>query len=176
MFTKYTVPAFAFGLLALGTGSAYAFQGGLPLAAFSSFSSGQQAAIERSQEIMSNARTEADKVLSEAGISREDMHSAMASFHKEHMKAVDDALDANDYAAFTKAIADMPMSADVSEADFAKLVEIRKLQQTGDREGAQALRKELIDSGFHLPLIGGMMHNGFGPGMMMHDFDGGEGN
>lgn len=177
MFSTYTIPAFAAGLLALGAGSAYAFSGGqIPMAAFSSFSNDQQAAIEKSQEIMDNARTEADKVLSDAGISREDMFTAMNEFHKEHMEAVNDALDADDYDAFTAAIADMPMADQITKDTFAKLVEIRKLEKSGDREGAQALRKELADAGIHGPFIGGMMHHGFGPGMMMHDLDGDEGN
>jgi hypothetical protein len=173
MFSRYTIPAVALGILALGAGSAYAFTGGtFPMSAFSSFSSGQQAAIEKSQEIMANARTEADKVLSDAGISREDMRTAMDAFHTEHMKAVDAALDDGDYAAFKEAVAGTPMADEVTEATFAKLVEIRKLQQSGDRAGAQALWKELADSGFKGPFWGGMMmHHGFGPGMM-HDFDG----
>lgn len=74
------------------------------------------------------------------------------SLHRAHHEAIHTALRTNDYAAFTKAIAQMPKPADapeITEAVFAKMVEAEKLRQSGDRAGAQAIMKELGFKAFH---------------------------
>lgn len=63
-----------------------------------------------------------------------------------HGQAIHEALAANDYEAFKKAIADAPRHDDapeITEAMFAKMVEAEKLRQAGDLDGAHAIMKEL---------------------------------
>lgn len=84
------------------------------------------------------------------------------SLHRAHHEAIHTALRANDYAAFTKAIAQMPKPEDapeITEAVFAKMVEAEKLRQSGDRAGAQAIMKELGFKAFHQGKRGGVPLN-----------------
>lgn len=72
--------------------------------------------------------------------------------HKEiAFTAIEDALKANDFAAFKTAITGMPLPAgtpEITEALFAKLVEAEKLKAAGDFAGA---KKVLSDAGIQMP-------------------------
>ncbi|MFA7302770.1 MAG: hypothetical protein WC030_03420, partial [Candidatus Paceibacterota bacterium] len=130
---------------------------------FAGFSATQQAAVTQAHEIRQEAHTKAQAVLTSAGITREQMQKAMSTYRSSQRTAVQAALTANDYAAFKALVANSPMADKLTEAVFAKLVQIHKLEVSGDRAGAQALRKELRDSG----VIGvgmGMGHKGEGMG------------
>lgn len=158
---RYAVPALILGAAMLGGSSAYAaFGPGAPDAAvLSSFSAAQQEAIQKAFSIRQKAAVEAEAVLDAAGVSREELHDAMRTFHQKDHAAIEAALDANDYAAFKAAVANRPMASELTEDVFAKLVQIRKLEKAGDKEGARELREDLRDAG----LIGmGMMGGGRG--------------
>lgn len=146
---RYGVPALVLGLAVLGGSSAYAFgPGGFDLTAFSSFSTKEQSAIQKAHEIREAADTEAKAVLDAAGVTEEELHDAMKAYHEKQRGALDAALDSKDYAAFKALIADSPRAQELTEDVFAKLVEIRALEQDGDHKGAMELRKDLAGSGF----------------------------
>ena len=160
-----------------GGGTAYAFgPGGMILSAgvLSNFTTTEQTAITLAQDIRQKAEKEATAVLEAAGVTQDEMHTAMESFHKTQRNAMDAALDAKDINAFKALMVDGPMAdtaATRTDEAFAKMVQIRALEKSGDEEGAQALRKELGDAGFG-PMGGhggrGGMHHG---GMMDNDAD-----
>lgn len=161
---RYGVPALILGLTMLGGSSAYAFgPGGFDLAAFSSFSSEEQAAIQEANEIRQSAEEEAQAVLNAAGITKDELRDAVRSHGKQQHTALAEALDSNDYDAYKALIADSPKADQLTEDVFAKLVEIRELEQDGDREGAMELRKELKDLGFMSHGFGGKGHGSKGP-------------
>ncbi len=152
MFKKrYAVPALILGLALLG-GSTAAYAaftpGQLPAAVLSGFTSDQQVAIQKAQDIRSAAETEAKAVLTAAGVTEDALHTAMETYHDAERTKMDAALDANDYAAFQALVAGTPMADTLTEDIFAKLVQIRSLEKSGDHEGAMTLRKELGDVGF----------------------------
>ena len=146
---RYGVPALILGLAMIGGTSAYAFgPGGIDVAAFSGFTSGEQAAIQKAHEIRQTADEEAKAVLEAAGVTEEEMRTAMDSFREAQHEKLDAALESNDYDAFKALVAGSPMEENLTEDIFAKLVEIHELEESGDREGAMELRKELADDGF----------------------------
>lgn len=149
---RNAVPALLLGLVLLGTGSAaYAAFGGpgeLPSKVLSAFSADEQAAIQQAQEIRSSAEAEAQAVLDAAGVTEDALHTAMTSFREEQRTALNEALDNNDYDAYKALVANNPNADELTQDIFTKLVDIRELEQSGDREGAMELRQELKDSGF----------------------------
>lgn len=147
---RYVVPALILGAAMLGGSSAYAaFGPGAPDASvLAHFTAAQQEAIQKAFTIRQSAAQEAEAVLDAAGVDRKDLHEAMRAFHNTDRAAIEAALDANDYAAFEKAVANRPMAGKLTEAVFAKLVEIRKLDAAGDHAAARDLRKSLADDGF----------------------------
>jgi hypothetical protein len=160
--TKQTmVPALLLGLTLVGAGSvAFAdfTPGQIPAAVLSDFTPAQQAAITQAHDIRAKADVEARAVLTAAGVTEAQMHSAMDSYRDTERKAIDTALTNNDYAAFTAAIANSPEASSMTPDIFAKLVKIHSLEVSGDKAGAMALRKELHDSGFKgmgMHMIGG---------------------
>lgn len=161
---RYAVPALVLGMALLGgTTAAYAAftPGAVPSDVLAGFSTDQQAAIQKAQDIRTTAETQSKAVLDAAGVSENALHKAMGAYHQKHRTALDAALDANDYEAFKGLVAGTPMASSLTPDVFAKLVKIHSLEKSGDRAGAQALRKELGATGF-----------GFGPGGkggMMHD-------
>lgn len=155
---KFAIPALLLGLVTVGGGTAYAAAPNM--AAFSSFTPAQQAAVQQAHEIRQEARTKAQAVLTAAGITQDQMHKAMSAYRSGQRTAIDAALTANDYAAFKTLIANRPMADKVTPEVFAKLVQIHKLEVSGDRAGAQTLRKELRDSG----VVGVGMGAGMGHG------------
>lgn len=169
--TRYAIPGLLVGVALLGGGTAYAFgPGGFDMDAFASFTQEEQSAIQKAHDIRESALKEAEAVLAKAGVTKEEMHDAMKAYHQEHKQAMDDALDANDYEAFVALMADTPMAENITEATFSKLVEIRSLEKSGDKEGAQELRKELRDEVGFGGLMG-MGHGGHKGGMMDGDED-----
>lgn len=148
---QYAIPALILGLALLGGGTAtYAAMtpGSLPADVLSQFSDDQQAAIEKARDIRQTAETEAQAVLSAAGVSEDQLHSALETHMKAQREAENAALDDNDYTAFQTAVAGSPMADKLTEDVFAKLVQIRQLEKSGDHEGAMKLRQELGDAGF----------------------------
>ena len=158
---RYALPALVLGAAVLGGSSVYAAYGpqAFNAEAFSSFSAAERTAIEKAFTIRQEAHEKAEAVLTDAGITRAEMRTAMQALHRKDRAAIEAALDANDYAAFTAAIEGKPMAEDMTQAIFAKLVQIRKLEKAGDKEGARELREDLRESG----VVGmGMMGGGRG--------------
>ncbi|PIR82985.1 hypothetical protein COU19_02885 [Candidatus Kaiserbacteria bacterium CG10_big_fil_rev_8_21_14_0_10_56_12] len=158
----YAIPVALLALVTVGGATAYAAT--TPnMAPFASFSAAQQTAIEQAFTIRQDARTKAQDVLDAAGVTPGAMRTAMNTYRSNQRTAIDAALTANDYAAFQALVANSPMASELTQDVFAKLVEIHKLEVSGDHAGAAALRKELTDAGIHGLGIG---HMG-GRGMMM---------
>lgn len=173
---KYILPALFMAVALAGGGTAYAFGPGgmtLPAGVPSGFTATEQTAITQAQDIREKAEAEADKILSDAGVTREEMHTAMETFHKTQRDAIDAALDANDINAFKTAVAQSPMgdkASTITDDVFAKMVQIRNLEKSGNTAGAQALRKELGDAGFGFGPMGDHLgHGGMHHGGMMND-------
>lgn len=165
---KYAIPALALGLLVMGgaTASAATGQIGIDVSTLAQFTDTQKTAIEKAFQIRKDANEQAKSVLSAAGVDEEKLHEAMRSQHgakgAEMRSKLEAALDANDFAAFQALGANTPMQDKLTSDTFAKLVEIRKLEKAGDKEGAMKLRQEL---GFGAGMgMGGMMRGPHGPG------------
>jgi hypothetical protein len=75
----------------------------------------------------------------------------MHTYREEQHTALTKALDNNDYEAYAALIKGSPNADKLTKDIFATLVEIRELEQNGDRKGAMELRKDLKDSGFMGP-------------------------
>lgn len=107
----------------------------------------EQTALEQVREIEETARAEAKQVLEDAGITderMEEIHDAMREAHQAEHEAIEAAIKANDFAAYTAAVADSPMAGEIdTEAEFAKLVEAHTLREAGDHDGARAIMEEL---------------------------------
>ena len=166
--TKRTLlPALLLGLTLVGAGTvalADFTPGQIPAAVLAQFSSEKQTAITQAHDIRAKADVEAKAVLTAAGVTEQEMHTAMDSYRDTKRAAMDTALTNNDYAAFTALMADTPNASGVTTDIFAKLVKIHSLEVSGDRTGAMTLRQELRDAGFT------------GMGMMGgHGMDGGRG-
>ncbi len=164
--TKQTVlPALLLGLTLVGAGSvalADFTPSQLPAAVLSKFTAAQQTALTQAHDIRVKADVEAKAVLTAAGLTEKDMHTAMDSYRDTELKAMDTALTNNDYAAFTTLIANSPDASAMTTDIFAKLVKIHALEVSGDRAGAMTLRKELRDAGFKgMGMMGG---HGMGEG------------
>lgn len=179
--SKFILPALILGVTLLGGTSAYAFGGGtFPVEAFKSFSAEKQTAIQKAWDIRATAEKDATAVLDRAGVTKDEVHTAMEAFHKQHKAAMDAALEANDFNAFKALIAQGPHAdnADKLTADiFAKIVKIHALEKSGDKAGAQALRKEVRDAGLKggIDMGGGMGHGGHGGKMYKSMMDQGGG-
>lgn len=147
------------GLALAGTGTAaYASftPGQLPAAVLAKFTTSEQAAITQAQDIRAKADVEAEAVLTNAGVTKDELHDALKSAREAERTAMDTALTNNDYDAYAALVAGHPQADSLTKEIFAKLVEIRSLEVSGDTTGA----KELRDSGFK-----GMMGEKGGEGM-----------
>lgn len=140
---KFAVPALVIGLAVIGGGTAFAAGNGFDTSALTGFTDAQKTAIEQAFEIRKDADEKAKQILTDAGVDQKKLGEQMRSQHEAKRKAMDAALDANDYAAFQTAVAGSPMADKLTTDVFAKLVEIRTLEKSGDKEGAMKLRKEL---------------------------------
>ena len=152
---KYAVPMLVLGIMVAGGATALAAAGpDVTLSTLTGFTDAQKAAIEKAFQIHKTADAEAKSVLDAAGVDQGKLHEAMRGQHEAQHAKMDAALDANDFSAFQALTASTPMADKLTTETFAKLVEIRKLEKSGDKEGAMKLRKEL---GFG----GGMGPGGF---------------
>lgn len=143
------------GIMAAGGATALAASGPeLQLSSLTGFTDAQKAAIEKAFQIHKTADTEAKSVLDAAGVDPSQLHEAMRAQHDAQHAKMDAVLDANDYTAFQTLVAGTPMVDKVTPDIFAKLVEVRKLEKSGDKAGAMKIRKELN--------VGGMGRGGFG--------------
>jgi Rad3-related DNA helicase len=137
--------------LAITTTSASAFTGTNPFAKLD-LTDEQTAAFEEAHEIRENAREEAKQVLEAAGIDEatlQEMHDTMREARHEAFDTVKTAIENNDYAAFTAAVANTPMADTIdTEAEFAKLVEADNLRDAGDFEAAHQNRAGLRPTRF----------------------------
>ena len=158
---RYGVPALVLGLALVGGGTSYAFAPNLSTEALSSFSADEQTAIQKAFEIRQTADKEAEAVLTEAGVTKEELRDAFGAEHKKQHEARATALEANDYDAFVALQRNGPQSETITKEVFAKLVKMHALMEEGDRDGAEEIRKELKDEG----LMGPMGKGPFGPGM-----------
>lgn len=156
---KFAVPALVLGLIVLGGGTALAAGNGFDVSKLSGFTDTQKQAIEKAFQIRQTAETEAKTVLDAAGVDQKALHDQMRAGHETERKAMEAALDANDYEAFKAAVANSPMKDKLTNDTFAKLVQIHTLEKAGDKEGAAKLRKDL-GVGFGMGMGG---HGGHGP-------------
>jgi len=162
--TKYILPALILGSVALGSSVTYAYNPGMlsDMAVFSGFNTEQQTAIKKSFDIRQAAEVEAEKVLEDAGLTKEDIHEAMRDHHEEMREKMDAALEAGDYEAYSELVAGSRMADKVTEEIFDKLVEAHDLRQDGDMEGAREIMNELgFDKGGigHGPMFKTKMRN-----------------
>lgn len=136
----------AIAALALTASGAQAFTGDALIAA--GLSTEQQAAFEVARELREEGNvTKARDVLLEAGIDEDTLKKVRTAMHDErHAEhaAMEAALNANDFAAFTLAIKDSPL-ADVitTEADLALFKEAHTKMVAGDKAGAKVIFAEL---------------------------------
>jgi hypothetical protein len=158
---QYVIPGLLMGIAMLGGSTALAFGGGelLSSGAFSTFSAEKQAAIQKAHEIRLAAEEEAQDVLLAAGVTQEEMHKAMRSFHEKERAAMDEALTNNDFDAFKELVAGTPMEDHLTEDTFKKIVEIHSLEENGDREEAWEIRRELKEDAGMMFMGRGMGHH-----------------
>ena len=153
---KFVVPALVLGLALIGGGTAFAASNGFDTSKLTGFTDAQKAAITQAFQMRKDADDKAKSVLESAGVDEKALHEQMRTQMDAKHTAIDAALDANDYAAFQAAVAGSPMEGKVTTDTFSKLVEICKLQKSGDHEGAMKLSKDLgIRFGFGGPGMGG---------------------
>ena len=111
-------------------------------------SSSQIEAFSEARELKkAGERDAARDVLVEAGIDEEtlrEIRTALKEERREARSAIKEAIDAEDYNAFTAAVAGLPFSEKItSESDFEKLVQAHALKAAGDREAAAEIYAEL---------------------------------
>lgn len=143
MLKQIMIPVAAFALTVTGA-SAFSGNGWLKNV---DLTDAQVSALEQAKEIRTSAHDKAEQVLTDAGIDKEKMNEVRSAMHEgrmEHHEAVETAIENNDYNAFVAAIRDTPLAEKItSRADFEKMVEAHTLKESGDREGARTIFKEL---------------------------------
>lgn len=72
-----------------------------------------------------------------------DAHIAQMQAHRAKHEAVRIALQNNDFAAFTAAVAGSPLENEVTAENFSRFAEAHRLMENGDREAAKAIMDEL---------------------------------
>jgi hypothetical protein len=104
----------------------------------------QVIAIQEAQELKATGHIDAAKeTLDAAGVTKETMRS-IREVAKKAKEAVHVAVEAEDYDAFSVAVADSPLAEVITtKSDFAQFVEAHNLRESGDREGAKELLTEL---------------------------------
>ncbi len=156
--TKYVVPAALLGVLMVGATSAYAF-GGFNPEAFSNFTSEEQNAIQKIQDIREAAEEDVQQVLEDAGLTIEEIRDAQHAFGEVQREKLDVALESGDYDAYQALVAESPRATDLTEEVFDQLVEAHKLREAGDHKGARAIMEDLGLKGLE-----GHKHGFGGPG------------
>lgn len=111
----------------------------------------QVIAVQEAQELKATGDMKSARaVLESAGVTKDTMQH-IREVAKEAKKAVQAAVEANDYDAFVVAVADSPL-ADIitNEAEFEQFVEAHELRQSGDRDGAKDILDDLgVDTQKH---------------------------
>jgi DNA-binding transcriptional MerR regulator len=114
----------------------------------------QISALETAHEMRVDGaeREEVRTYLEDAGLDQETMkevRTAVREYRDEVRKAVQEALENEDYDAYLEAVADTPRAGLIdSESEFEKLLEAHELREAGDHEGAREIMSEL---GFEKP-------------------------
>ena len=108
----------------------------------------QKTTLEEARELRMNGDHEGARTLIENSDididALKDARKAHRAEMKEVHKAVRDAVDNNDYAAFQIAVEGTKKAEHIEdEEDFAQLVEAHALKEAGDYEGARAVMEEL---------------------------------
>lgn len=136
----------AIAALALTATNAHAFSGEVLEQA--GLTESQRHAFEEARDLRISGDTKtARDVLLQAGIDDaviERVRIAMSAEHRAHHAAMQAALDANDYQAFTAVVAGTPL-ADIitSSEDFVRFKEAHDLREEGDLTSAAAIMKDL---------------------------------
>ena len=135
----------AIAALALTASGAQAFTGSALSTA--GLTDEQQAAFETARELREEGDvTKARDVLVKAGIDEATLRKVRTAMHNERHaehEAMESALSANDFTAFTVAIADSPLQDLITnEDDFQSFKEAHDLMESGDAAGA----KEIFDN------------------------------
>lgn len=143
MLKQIMIPVAAFAITAT---SASAFTGGQWLESLN-LTDEQESALEKAETIRQEANEEAKQVLEDAGLDDEAMkeiHDAMHEQREASRKAMDEAIEANDYNAFLEAVKDTPFAdAITSEEDFGKFKEAHELMEAGDHDAAKEIMEDL---------------------------------
>ena len=126
----------------------------------------QISAFEEARELRKEGDVQkAREVLEDAGIDLKTMESvreAMHAYKQGLHTAIDEAIEAYDYVAFKKTIADTPL-ADIitTEADFELFVQAHRLHKEGEHAQARALMDELgmddLHKNMHTPHMNHML-------------------
>jgi len=169
MKNKYKLILPVFALLALTMGSTvYAFppmgfNKAYDASAFTDLSAEKQIALEQAFNIRKNAETQGEEILAQAGITKEEVMTAVNAYHKNIKAKIESSLTNNDYNAYITLTQNFRMENTVTQEQFSKLVEARKLMQAGDKKGAMEILK---DSGIKGPAFGmmGEKREGYGFG------------
>ena len=121
---------------------------------------GQIAAFEQAHELRESGDKDAARdILMNAGVDMDTMRGvrdAMKEHRAQMHEAVEEALENGDYDAFLKAVQDSPMEEKVdSPEEFDLFIEAHELRESGDKEGAREVMKDL---GFEGKMMGGKGH------------------
>lgn len=153
---KLIIPALALGLL-VSSGAAFAFNGTGYMSNISlyGFNQTQKDAIQRSFEIKKTAQEQSEKVLTDGGVSREDMQKARQAQMQIQKEQMDTIFANGDYQAFLALNENNPHKKDITESQFQTMVQAHKLMTAGDKQGAKTL---LENAGIDQPGFGGKAH------------------
>ncbi|MFA7314495.1 MAG: hypothetical protein WC025_01005 [Candidatus Magasanikbacteria bacterium] len=103
--------------------------------------------VEMKKLIMSGDKAGAEAIRVELGLPIKNDSVSKGSFFKEQNKAVQVALNNNDFSAWKVAIGNSPLAGKllekINESNFSQYVEMNKLIKSGDKAGAQAIMKAL---------------------------------
>lgn len=110
---------------------------------FSSFSSHDQNVIQQAIAIRKQAEDQVKDLLSKNGIDIKDVRDAERAYAKESRSDFAEVLKSDDYEAYLDLIEGTPMEGKIDKETFEKLVDAHNLRQSGDKEGANTILKEL---------------------------------
>ena len=106
--------------------------------------------IEMQKLFMSGDKTGAEAIRVELGLPQVGPQNGVMGrghFNKGQNEAVRTAIENKDFSAWKDAVVKTPMGDEmltkINEANFSKLLEMHNLMQSGDRDGAEAIREEL---------------------------------
>lgn len=108
----------------------------------------QVAAFEQARELRKGGdRAAAREVIVDAGVDMEILRAVKKAMHEhrhERRAAISEAVENNDFDAFTEAVVGSPIADIVtSESDFERFSEAYELRKDGDREAAREIMEDL---------------------------------